>query len=156
MKNFEKYKTPEEAFTAQVQFCQKQSNDENNCHKNGCKYSTGTTPCLLQWLYDEAEGEKEGSFCEKIEWHKVKKRPMTEEEKQEYAEMDIYGDEIDGEIYEGIMPDDGQEILVKTRWGAVSTDIAYVDGYYVGLESIGDWEDVEYWAEMPKGELKND
>lgn len=61
MKNFEKYKTPEEAFTAQVQFCQKQSNDENNCHKNGCKYSTGTTPCLLQWLYDE-DG-KVGKTC---------------------------------------------------------------------------------------------
>lgn len=60
MKNFEKFKTPEEAFSAQVQFCQKQSADENNCHKNGCKYSTGTTPCLLQWLYDE-EGEQNDS-----------------------------------------------------------------------------------------------
>ena len=76
---------------------------------------------------------------------------MTEDEKQEYAEMDIYAEEIE-EIYVGILPDDGQEILVKTRWGGVDTDIAYADGNYIGLESIGDWKDVEYWAEMPKGE----
>lgn len=70
--------------------------------------------------------------------------------KQEYAELDIYGEKIE-EIYVGRMPDDGQEILIKTRWG-VDTDIAYVDGLYIGLEGVGNWSDVEYLAEMPRGE----
>lgn len=95
--------------------------------------------------------EKNDMFTEVILWHKVKRRPMTKDEKQEYAELDIYGEKIE-EIYVGSMPDDGQEILVKTRWGGVDTDIAYVDGNYIGLEGVGDWEDVEYWAEMPRGE----
>lgn len=55
------------------------------------------------------------------------------------------------EIYVGRMPDDGQEILVKTIWG-VYTDIVYVDGVFIGLEGVADWSDVEYWAEMPRGE----
>lgn len=95
--------------------------------------------------------EEKDMFTEVILWHKVKKRPMTEDEKQEYAEQDIYGEKIE-EIYVGSMPDDRQEILVKTRWGGVDTDIAYVDGLYIGLEGVGDWEYVEYWAEMPRGE----
>ena len=93
--------------------------------------------------------EKENDmFTEVILWHKVKKRPMTEDEKKEYAEMDIDAEEI----YVGIMPDDGQEILVKT-WRGVDYDVAINDDG-VGLEIHGDWEDVEYWAEMPKGEQK--
>ena len=44
--------------------------------------------------------------------------------------------------------DDGQEILIASKWG-VDTDICcYDDGYY--LENWGDWDDVIAWAEMPK------
>lgn len=47
------------------------------------------------------------------------------------------------------MPEDGQEILVKTKYG-VDTDVCCIDGGTY-LEDRGDWEDVLAWAEMPKG-----
>ena len=46
------------------------------------------------------------------------------------------------------MPDDGDEILIVTKYG-VDTDVCGIDeGYY--LEGHGDWEGVIAWAEMPK------
>ena len=51
------------------------------------------------------------------------------------------------------MPEDGQEILVVTRWG-IGTDCCSVDGDGVNnlleLENRGDWDGVIAWAEMPK------
>ena len=84
-------------------------------------------------------------YEEIIKWHEVVKRPLTEEEKEEYLEAFDYEPEY---ILDCILPDDGQEILIATKWG-VDTDICcYDDGYY--LENWGDWNDVIAWAEMPK------
>jgi hypothetical protein len=51
------------------------------------------------------------------------------------------------------MPDDGDEILIATRWG-VDKDICSVDcdecNNLIGLEDHGDWDGVLAWAAMPK------
>ena len=51
------------------------------------------------------------------------------------------------------MPDDGDEILIATRWG-VDKDICSVDcdecNNLIGLEDHGDWDGVLAWAAMPQ------
>ncbi len=51
-------------------------------------------------------------------------------------------------VFDCKMPDDGDEILIVTKYG-VDTDVCGIDeGYF--LENHGDWGDVIAWAEMPK------
>lgn len=85
------------------------------------------------------------TYEEKIIWHEVIKRPPTEEEKEE--DLEAFGC-VPEYILDCVLPDDGQEILVVTKYG-VDTDVCGIDeGYY--LENSGDWDDVMAWAEMPK------
>ena len=51
MKNFEKYKTIDEAETAHYNYCQKYGGDDY-CTSNGCR------ACLLRWLYNDEEKEE--------------------------------------------------------------------------------------------------
>lgn len=85
-------------------------------------------------------------YEEKIIWHEVTTRQPTEEELEYYSE--IYGYEPKY-VFDCIMPEDGQEILIATKWG-VDKDICAIDDYGYGLEGFGDWDDVLAWAEMPK------
>lgn len=88
-----------------------------------------------------------------VVWHKVTTRPLTEEEKEYYADMEMDGIEY---IFDCEMPEDGQEILVATKWGT-DKDICSDDcDYGIGLEVRGDWDGVYAWAEMPqyKGEAE--
>jgi hypothetical protein len=85
------------------------------------------------------------TYEEIITWYKVKTRPLTEEEKREYIEQ--FGYEFNY-VFDCKMPDDGDEILIVTKYG-VDTDVCGIDeGYF--LENHGDWEDVIAWAAMPK------
>lgn len=85
------------------------------------------------------------TYEEIIKWHEVIKEPLTDEEKEEYSETYDYIPEY---MLKCPLSDDGQEILIATKWG-VDTDICcYDDGYY--LENLGDWDDVIAWTEMPK------
>lgn len=93
-------------------------------------------------------------FEEKIIWHEITTRPLTEEEKAEYSERGYADYEIPEYIFSCEMPKDGQEILVATSWG-VSQDMCMGDCDDVGnnmssLEDHGDWDGVEAWADMPK------
>ena len=82
------------------------------------------------------------TYKETITWHEVKTRPLTDEEKEEYAEFEPEY------MLDCPLPADGEEILVATKYG-VDVDVCGIDeGYY--LEKQGDWEDVLAWAEMPK------
>lgn len=85
------------------------------------------------------------TYEEIITWNKVKTRPLTEEEKREAIKQ--FGYEFNY-TFDCKMPDDGDEILIVTKYG-VDTDVCGMDeGYY--LEGLGDWEGVIAWAEMPK------
>ena len=85
-----------------------------------------------------------------VVWHKVTTRPLTAEEVAYYAEMEMDGIEY---VFDCEMPDDGQEILIATKWGT-DKDICSNDAEYgIGLEGRGDWDGVYAWAEMPKYEV---
>ena len=90
---------------------------------------------------------------EKIVWHEVTTRKVTDEEKAEYAEHGYADYEIPEYILDCELPDDGQEILIATSWG-VDKDICCIDGDEVNnlyeLETRGDWDGVIAWAAMPK------
>ena len=93
-------------------------------------------------------------FEEKIVWHEITTRPLTEEEKAEYAESGYDDYEIPEYLLSCEMPKDGQDILIATSWG-VSQDLCMADCDEVGnnmysLEDHGDWDGVEAWAAMPK------
>ena len=93
-------------------------------------------------------------FEEKIVWHEITTRPLTEEEKAEYAESGYDDYEIPEYLLSCEMPKDGQDILIATSWG-VSQDLCMADCDEAGnnmysLEDHGDWDGVEAWAAMPK------
>lgn len=74
------------------------------------------------------------------EWIPIKTRPLTEEEKEEYPDYSF--------MYDCQMPEDGQQILISTKYG-VEFDTCFADdGYY--LDSDRDWEDVYAWQPLPK------
>ena len=89
------------------------------------------------------------------EWIPVTRRPMTDDEWEELSdEAKDYIDEDEKWFFDCPMPEDGQEILVSTRWG-VHTDVADNDidgeGFIShGLEENGDWEGVLAWMPVPE------
>lgn len=92
-------------------------------------------------------------YEEKIVWHEITVRPLTEEEKAEYAESGYADYEIPEYIFSCEMPKDGQDILIATSWG-VSQDLCMIDcdecNNLFELETRGDWDGVKAWADMPK------
>lgn len=92
-------------------------------------------------------------FEEKIVWHEITERPLTNDEKVEYAERGYADYEIPEYMFSCEMPEDGQEILVATSWG-VSQDLCMIDcdecNNLFELETRGDWDGVKAWADMPK------
>lgn len=98
-------------------------------------------------------GLKMTEYVEQITWHEVTYHALTDEEKAEYVERGYSDYEIPESFFDCKMPDDGEEILIATRWG-VDKDVCCVDcdevNDLIGLESNGDWDGVVAWAEMPK------
>ena len=84
-------------------------------------------------------------YIEKLVWNEVTTRPPTEEENDEFKR--IYDEDLCF-VFDCLMPDDGQEILIATKYG-IDRDVCFVDGGTY-LEERGDWDDVIAWAEMPK------
>jgi hypothetical protein len=78
-------------------------------------------------------------------WHSIKTRPLTEEEKDE-----MYLDNYYTVMYDCEMPDDGQEVLIKTKWGIEKTTYYTDDGCY--FENYEDEDDVIAWTELPEWE----
>ena len=87
------------------------------------------------------------------EWIPVTYRPMTEEEEKEFCVK--WGikegslEDCETRVFTCPLPEDGQEILISTRWG-VSEDVCSWDDDSIGLEDRGDWDGVDAW--MPKPE----
>lgn len=83
------------------------------------------------------------------EWIPIKMRPGTDEEYEEFSQ---YGDcpREDFRVFECPLPDDDQEVLVTTRWGAVCTDIWYRDVDCCYFEDYSDDDDVIAWMPLPE------
>lgn len=74
------------------------------------------------------------------EWIPVTMRPIEEEEKIDFPDATF--------MFDCLMPEDGQQILISTKYG-VEFDTCFADdGYY--LDSDRDWEDVYAWQPLPK------
>lgn len=94
-----------------------------------------------------------GDFEEKILWHELKERPLTDEEKAKYAGEGYADYEAPEYTFDCQIPDDLQAILIVTRYGvALDTCWRWRDkcGFRHRLERRGDWDGVLAWADMPK------
>ena len=79
-------------------------------------------------------------------WIPTKTRPMTEEEKEYYSE---YLFEDNGFIYECPLPNDGQEVLITSKYGSVDKTTFYTDcGNY--FENYEDYDEVIAWQPLPE------
>ena len=79
-------------------------------------------------------------------WIPIKTRPMTEEEKEYYSEYLFEGN---GLIYECPLPEDGQEVLITSKYGRVDKTTFYADcGNY--FENYEDYDEAIAWQPLPK------
>lgn len=74
-------------------------------------------------------------------WIPIKIRPMTSEECEDYGCDDGY-------IYDCPLPDNGDEVLISTKWGVEKTTFYTDDGYY--FECYEDDGDVIAWMPLPE------
>lgn len=90
-------------------------------------------------------------------WIPIKTRPLTEKEKEEYADLGYSEDSISS-MYDCPLPEDGEEVLITTRYDDVRTDTFYRDeGCY--FETYCDEDDVKAWMPLPqpyKGESEDE
>ena len=78
-------------------------------------------------------------------WIPVKTRPMDEEEREHFIESIGWPLDADEAVmFESIMPRDGQEVWVCSKYGNVWQDTCVVDEG-IGLEGNGDWQDIVAW-----------
>lgn len=79
-------------------------------------------------------------------WIPIKTRPLTEAEREELLTEGSDGVDL---MYDCPLPNDGQEVLVTTRYDEVKTDTFYRDGgcYF---ETYCDEDDVKAWMPLPK------
>lgn len=108
---------------------------------------------LDRFLKDAADAIEElVSNDDKFKWIKIESRPMTEEERKEWSELNGYDIEYeDAIIYTSELPDDGQEVLVCSKWGHVWVDTFSDDpDYGVGFEENGDMDGIVAWMPLPE------
>lgn len=81
------------------------------------------------------------AYEEKIIWHEIETEPLDE---------DLY------KVY-GDLPDNGDVVLIATKYGDIEADTCINDGDIYSLECYG-WKEVIAWAKHPtyKWSDKND
>lgn len=82
-------------------------------------------------------------------WIKVTQRPMTDEEK-DMLTMDELDELIDYEIYDCVLPEDGQEVLITTRSGNVISTTFWHDESGCFFENYEEDGDVLAWMPLPE------
>ena len=83
-------------------------------------------------------------------WIPITSRPMTEEEKEDFAERTGYDEKDFDDILSCPLPEDGETVLITDRLGNVEVDtfINDCDGCY--FECNCDMEDVKAWMPLPE------
>ena len=76
-------------------------------------------------------------------WIEVKYRSITEEEREHYREDVTI-------IYDCVLPEDGQDVLITTYRGDVVFSTFYDDGEVVYFENWEDYDDVIAWMPLPE------
>ena len=109
-------------------------------------YSSYDLSIVFGWLKECFEIVQEVAEEYNNGWIPIKTRPMTEEEKEYYSEYLFEGN---GLIYECPLPDDGQEVLVTSKYGSVDKTTFYTDcGNY--FENYEDYDEVIAWKPLPE------
>lgn len=107
------------------------------------------------WKYMLADGTKAEWFKDykrlleqEPKWIPIKTRPLTDKEKEEYADLGYSEDSITF-MYDCPLPEDGEEVLITTRYDEVTTDTFCRDeGCY--FETYCDEDDVKAWMPLPQ------
>lgn len=88
-------------------------------------------------------------------WIPIEYRPGTDEEYEEYSK---FGDcpREDFKVYEGPLPEDGEEVFITTKWRDTTLDTWRYDVDGCGFEEHDDPEDVIAWMPKPKGYVPED
>ena len=88
-------------------------------------------------------------LLEQTRWIPITSRPMTEEEKKDFAERTGYEEKDFDDILSCPLPEDGETVLITDRLGNVEVDtfINDCDGCY--FEYNCDMEDVKAWMPLP-------
>lgn len=109
------------------------------------KYKLRIPPTVYyDLLADVQEAEEE----QEPKWIPIKTRPLTNEEKERYADLGYSEDSIDS-MYDCPLPEDGEEVLITTLHDEVVTDTFYRDeGCY--FETYCDKDDVKAWMPLPE------
>ena len=87
-----------------------------------------------------------------MNWIKIKSRPMTEDERKEWSEKVGYDFEYnEAVIYCSQLPDDGQRVLVYSKYGGVGIDTFENDpDYGCCFEDNGDMDGIIAWMPLPE------
>jgi len=84
------------------------------------------------------------------QWIPLTYRPMDEDEYRAFNEEYGYLPVEERKTLACQMPEDGQEVLISTKYGHIFLDTCvYEDGIY-GLEEYGCWDDVLAWMPIPE------
>lgn len=129
-----------------------------------CREHCGCEPKKCPMTY-ERDGTEECSFVRLLkelpsvqQWHVIKKRHMTNDERIEWSERLGYNIEDEEAFIYANLPDDGQEVLVSTQYGNVCTDTLYQDEDGCYFEENGDMDGIVAWMPLPQpynGESEN-
>lgn len=104
--------------------------------------------CAVHEILNEVIGPSASSLEKPNKWIPIKTRPLTNKEKEEYADFGYSEDSIDS-MYDCPLPEDGEEVLIITRYDEVTIDTFYRDeGCY--FETYCDKDDVKAWMPLPK------
>lgn len=120
-------------------------------------YDTDTDYTLDEICEATCDGFDVGAKYEaqKHSWIPIESRPGTEEE---YAEFSKFGTcpRSEFKVYTNEMPEDGQDVLITTKWGTVCEDIYHDDVDASYFEDHDDPDDVIAWMPKPKGYVPED
>ena len=95
-------------------------------------------------------GYQQGKF-EAQQWIPITSRPMDEEERAEWSEKLGYDIEYEeAVIYTSQLPDDGQEVLVCSKYGHIAMDTFYDDECGCYFEDNGDMDGIVAWMPLPE------
>ena len=90
-----------------------------------------------------------GSIPSAQQWHVIKKRPMTNDERIEWSETVGYDVEDEDAFIYWNLPDDGEEVFVSSQYGYVYVDTFRRDeGCY--FEESGDMDGIVAWMPLPE------
>ncbi|MBQ7064143.1 MAG: hypothetical protein IJM90_04565 [Firmicutes bacterium] len=85
------------------------------------------------------------------QWHVIKKRPMTNDERIELSERIGYDIEYEDAFMYSNLPEDGQEVLTCSSYGSIRIDTFENDpDYGCSFEENGDMDGIVAWMPLPE------